>query len=243
MRRLFQKTHHTISTVCNQNELINRLIRVVTNDTIILTDVDGTLIDTETAWRKATLKILGHSKGFNESHLQPGYCEQKAVQEAAKALNQDYNLTDKIITDEFMQIMEQEENIENTHLLNFLTLWREKNKPLAWVTNSSHKTIQKYLELDIPNFKKLYNITGEENIFTSDALAMPKPSPEGYTKAYKSITEDVTAKNICILEDSETGIESAIAFSRIINQSVNIINLSGLTPFNNIQYEAETKLR
>ncbi|NJO61233.1 MAG: HAD family phosphatase [Richelia sp. RM2_1_2] len=168
-------------------------------------DLDGTIIDIgpqlhRDIFIKSVSKYINISKEFHDKYLKSLSTKQK-LEILNKKLNLPKNLNQKIWNEkqeitagELAKLISFDEKI--CDIFSELSL----NVALYVCTNSIRKTTKTILKkLNILDF-----LTG---VICSDDVANPKPAPD----MYNILTTTHGARNVAVVEDSETGVAAALA--------------------------------
>ncbi|ASJ21444.1 haloacid dehalogenase [Brachyspira hampsonii] len=175
---------------------------------LVIFDMDGLLLDTETislkAWKKTfknynvniDVEKLFFSKilGSNEASIKNTIIEISKIDEKTF-----YDIINNQIEEAFNIVKEDGINIKNgaIELINFL---KDKKIKKAIASSSIRKKVDLYL--DKTNLKKEFDY-----IICGDEAEHPKPYPDLYNNVCSYFNAD--KNNVIILEDSKNGLLSA----------------------------------
>ena len=174
---------------------------------LVIFDMDGLMIDTESICIKAWEKTMGN---FNIKVEKDFF--QDVIGSSANALR---IKMDKVLKNkfDFMEVLNYQrrsaaEIVDNEGIkrkkgiIELLDYLEENNIKKAVATSSFREKVEKYL--------KLTELTGKfDYIICGDEVDEPKPAPDLYTKAHGYFNIDES--NLMILEDSLNGLNSARA--------------------------------
>ncbi len=174
---------------------------------LVIFDMDGLMIDTESICIKAWEKTMGN---FNIKVEKDFF--QDVIGSSANALR---IKMDKVLKNkfDFMEVLNYQrrsaaEIVDNEGIkrkkgiIELLDYLEENNIKKAVATSSFREKVEKYL--------KLTELTGKfDYIICGDEVGEPKPAPDLYTKAHGYFNIDES--NLMILEDSLNGLNSARA--------------------------------
>ncbi|PTY39229.1 HAD family hydrolase [Brachyspira hampsonii] len=175
---------------------------------LVIFDMDGLLLDTETislkAWKKTfknykiniDVEKLFFSKilGSNETSIKNTIIEMSKIDEEIF-----YDIINNQIEEAFNIVREDGINIKKgaVELINFL---KDKKIKKAIASSSIRRKVDLYL--DKTNIKKEFDY-----IICGDEVKYPKPYPDLYNNACGYFNAD--KNNVIILEDSKNGLLSA----------------------------------
>jgi len=178
--------------------------------THVLFDMDGLLLDTETAYTVAQQDIVGRWGKTFTWELKAKMMGMKAL-EAATLLIDDLGLEDKISPEDF--VAEREKLLHDlfaraTLMPGVDRLVRHLAKhsvPMA-VATSSHR---RHFELKTSLHGELFGLM--HHIVTGDQVSKSKPDPEIFSLAAGLFDETPDAGTVLVFEDAPNGVEAGIA--------------------------------
>jgi pseudouridine-5'-monophosphatase len=179
--------------------------------THVLFDMDGLLLDTESAYTVAQQEIVDRwGKTFNWD-LKSKMMGKKAL-EAAQILVDDLGLQGKITAEEF--VTEREKKLDvlfaNSSLLpgvEKLIRHLDKHKVPMAVATSSHR---RHFDLKTGKHKELFGLM--HHIVTGDQVEKSKPAPDIFLTAAGQFDGDVPDPgSVLVFEDAPNGVEAGRA--------------------------------
>eukprot|EP00927_Polykrikos_kofoidii_P079291 TRINITY_DN76082_c0_g1_i1.p1 TRINITY_DN76082_c0_g1~~TRINITY_DN76082_c0_g1_i1.p1 ORF type:complete len:451 (+),score=91.88 TRINITY_DN76082_c0_g1_i1:47-1354(+) len=178
--------------------------------THVLFDMDGLLLDTESAYTVAQQEIVGRWNKTFTWEVKAKMMGRKAL-EAAQTLIDDLELGDKITAADFVTEREQildklfaeaallpgvEQLVRHLHLHGI---------PMA-VATSSHR---RHFELKTGRHAHLFGLM--HHVVTGDQVAKSKPDPEIFIMAARLFEGEVPASSVLVFEDAPNGVQAANA--------------------------------
>lgn len=174
-------------------------------------DNDGTLVDTESIWIEAYVRLLSrygieHSLAIHRSMmgLSPRDCVL-AMQRAYPGLPQGDDATDQLLQ-ERRRLFQEARAEQGIHLLpgvvDFLAAAHQQGKRLAMATSASREDIA--TQLDLLGWRDRFEV-----IVTADDIRRHKPAPDVYLEAARQL--GVEPSHCLAFEDAANGLLSAKA--------------------------------
>jgi len=177
----------------------------------IIFDMDGTIINTETAWRNATIDFLSQ-KGHFVSHDDGAFLKSLSgigLVQAMTAIKKRYEISESVEI-----LVNQKIAIANEHLkqssefiegfIDFHKKLRDSEIPSSIATNSSPENLIGLVEK--MNFKDFF---GDHIYCIADVNHKPKPDPALFLHAAQKL--NVRPEECVVFEDSIYGFEAARA--------------------------------
>ena len=198
----------------------------------ILFDFDGVILDTEPLWFKAVINTLKYLKIPYNKKI--NYKDQIGVHSDIAIKRLFINKISKIQEKQINIVLEKQINkifskkiSVSTFLKKFL---KQTNLPYAIVSNSPKKHIIKLLKKE--NMYRYFNI---DMIISCQGRLRPKPFPDGFIKGLSILK--ISAKNTLVIEDSDSGIESAknAGIKNILRYTNKDKNLANKIKYKNIK--------
>ncbi len=174
-------------------------------------DNDGTLVDTESVWIEAYVRLLSpygieHSMAIHRSMmgLSPRDCVV-AMQRAYVGLPQGDDATDELLR-ERRRLFQETRAEKGIHplpgVVDFLQAAREQGKHLAMATSATREDIT--MQLSLLGWKDLFEV-----VVTADDIKRHKPAPDVYLEAARQL--GVEPSRCLAFEDAANGLASAHA--------------------------------
>ncbi|MSW08326.1 MAG: HAD-IA family hydrolase [Actinobacteria bacterium] len=170
----------------------------------VLFDMDGTLVDSEPIWLESEIELMDRF-GYLWTSKDQAFCLGGPLNRVGDYMNQlagntkdaDYFVTE--LVNLMVAKMEAGAGLMNG-ALEILSFVRDQGAKTALVSASPRKLMDAVLKSITP--------VSFELTISSDDVQYPKPSPESYIKAAHYL--GVHPKNCLVLEDSLTGVQSAV---------------------------------
>lgn len=181
----------------------------MTNIKAVLWDMDGTLIDSETFYFGAWVKVLENYSLKFDHHVWMREMSGKTSQQVYEVLTNNYGLNAE--WELFFQHIKAEVLIqyqkEKIQLIPFakelINDFKKRGMLLGLVTSSYKRVMDKHL-----TSLELYDLF--DFFVTKDDVVNPKPHPEPYLLAQNHLSH-LEPHEILVFEDSVTGVTSAVA--------------------------------
>lgn len=187
----------------------------------ILTDFDGTLVNTEKYFFESFKSVLEKDYGVQITYEEYKKYELDKNERLIEYLKEEGKLTKEYSKEDIMNAIykKYEEKLQDTsinieEMLNFklLALLKKKNIKIGIVSTSKRKYIN--IMLDKLKLSNIFDV-----IISREDTALLKPDPSAYKKAMKILK--INPSECLIVEDSKRGIEAAKSASVKVAQVTN----------------------
>lgn len=176
----------------------------------VLFDMDGTLVDSEPLWEQAEVNLMrryGSSWTREDQQVAIGgpvmrvgrYMADKAMADGHPGLTAEQVVSE--VLDEFARLLAADPVPVHGGARGLLEEALDLGLPTALVSNSPRRFVESVLTTH-PDLRFTVSIAGDE-------VEHPKPDPFPYLTAARTLNVDIT--RCLVVEDSPTGVASAVA--------------------------------